>query len=75
MRSLFLLSVLALGLAIAPATLHAQSCPQDASKASYVLWAANTLRDTVTGTHPCGRRLTCNPGIISAKPTRKCRWL
>jgi hypothetical protein len=76
MRALLLVSSLVVGGAtLAPSMAQAQSCPKDASAASYVLWAANTLRDNVTGTHPCGRRLTCIPGIVGSKPTRKCRWL
>lgn len=75
MRGLLLVSSFALGITFAPSLVQAQSCPKDASAASYVLWAANTLRNNVTGTHPCGRRLTCIPGIVSSKPTRKCRWL
>ena len=75
MRALPMVSCLAFGIALAPSLAHAQSCPKDASAASYAVWAANTLRDNVTGTHPCGRRLTCIPGIVSSKPTRRCRWV
>ena len=70
---LFSLSLI-LGLALAPSLAHSQ-CPKDVSKASYDLWAANTLKNPVVGTHPCGRRMSCNPGQVGAKPTRKCRWL
>ena len=70
---LFSLSLVS-ALALAPFLAHAQ-CPKDVSKASYDLWAANTLRNPVVGTHACGRRMSCTPGQVGMKPTRKCRWL
>lgn len=75
MPMLLLLSTLVLGVALAPSMVVAKSCPKDASSASYALWAANSLRNTVTGIHPCGRRLTCTPGQVNVKGSRKCRWL
>ena len=75
MRALLLLSTLVLGLALNPSTVLAQLCPNDASTASYALWAANSLQSNVTGTHPCGRRISCTPGKINVKGSRTCRWL
>ena len=75
MRGLLLVSSFALGFTFAPSLVQAQSCPKDASAASYALWAANTLRNDVTGTHPCGRRIACARGLVSVKGSRKCRWL
>ena len=75
MRPLLIVPCLAFGIALAPALAHAQSCPKDASAASYAVWAANTLRNDVTGVHPCGRRLTCARGLVNVKGSRKCRWL
>jgi hypothetical protein len=75
MCALIRLSTFVLVLGLAPSAVLAQSCPRDASRASYALWAANSLRNTVTGTHPCGRRLTCTPGQVNVKGSRKCHWL
>ncbi|MEA2880557.1 MAG: hypothetical protein QOF14_5753 [Hyphomicrobiales bacterium] len=72
MRAIFLLCVT---LIIAPSIVRAQGCSKDASAASYALWAANTLRSDVTGTHPCGRRIACARGLVNVKGSRKCRWL
>jgi hypothetical protein len=76
MRALLLISSLVVGGAtFASSMAQAQSCPKDASAASYMLWAANTLRDNLTGTHPCGRRIACSRGLVNVKGSRKCRWL
>jgi len=55
---------------------HAADCPANASKASYDMWPANTLRpgQTFTGKHPCGREMTCTGGQVNVKGSRVCRW-
>jgi hypothetical protein len=77
MRALLLVSTLALGFTSTPSMVQAQSCPKDASSASYAVWPAGSVRDgqTATGTHPCGRRLTCFPGKLGVNGSRKCHWL
>lgn len=55
----------------------AQSCPTDASRASYSIWAGGSIRykQTKTGTHPCGRKMRCVGGSNAQNIPRKCTWL
>jgi hypothetical protein len=41
------------------------------------VWAKGNIRtgQTVTGKHPCGRRITCTGGVLGSKGSRQCRWL
>ena len=75
MKLILAAAALAIIGAAAPSRAHAAACPNDAELASYRLWAPNTLRGTVTASHPCGRRLTCNPGLVNVRGSRVCRWL
>jgi hypothetical protein len=56
---------------------HAQACPRDALSASQAVWPAGSIRtgQTVTATHPCGRRLSCTGGVRVETRSRHCRWL
>jgi len=55
----------------------AQSCPADASRASYSIWAGGSIRykQVKSGTHPCGRKMRCVGGSNAQNIPRKCRWL
>ena len=61
---------------IAPSAVQAAGCPADPRSASLVLWPGGTIRTgrTVTGTHPCGRVLTCVGGIPGNFASRQCHW-
>jgi hypothetical protein len=61
---------------VAVGAAQAADCPANASKASYQMWAANTLRpgQTFTGKHPCGREMVCTGGQVNVKGSRVCRW-
>jgi hypothetical protein len=76
MRSLAF-AVTGLALLLLPSVAQAAACPADARKASFEVWGPNTIRTgaTATGTHPCGRRITCVGGKSGQGTTRKCRWL
>jgi hypothetical protein len=54
----------------------AQNCPATAAKASFELWPAGQLGfgETRTGTHPCGRSLTCIGGNTHRGVQRTCKW-
>jgi hypothetical protein len=57
---------------------HAQKgCPADAAAASVAVWPTGSIRSgmSVTGAHPCGRRITCTGGSRNSPGTRQCRWL
>lgn len=56
---------------------QAASCPADAAKASYAIWYEGQLKMNVeaTGTHPCGRQMTCTGGSVKRRAQRICRWL
>jgi hypothetical protein len=76
MRALTLVSIFIVSFSTAPA--HAQkSCPNDATAASTALWGTGTIKtgESVTGTHPCGRRISCIGGTPNAPKSRRCRWL
>jgi hypothetical protein len=61
----------------APSLAAAASCPANARTASLALWAGGTIptAKTVTGTHPCGRQLTCVGGTPGNFASRRCHWL
>jgi hypothetical protein len=78
MRSLLFASAVAAGLTLAPSIVQAaQSCPSDVLEAGRAVWPRGSIRSgkSVTGTHPCGRRLMCTGGVGSTSGTRQCRWL
>ena len=77
MRSLVLVSILAVGIIWTLARRTAQKCPADAVEASVAVWPTGSIKSgmTVTGRHPCGRRITCTGGARNAPGTRQCRWL
>jgi len=54
----------------------ALSCPANAAQASTAIWPDGKLPtgQTFTGTHPCGRPMTCTGGSIAAGTMRKCTW-
>jgi hypothetical protein len=60
----------------APSAARAKDCPADPRKASLALWPGGSIATgkTVTGTHPCGRQLTCTGGVSGNFSTRQCRW-
>ncbi|WP_420333141.1 caspase family protein [Roseibium sp.] len=55
----------------------AQSCPSDASRASYSIWAGGSIRykQVKSGTHACGRKMRCVGGSNAQNIPRKCKWL
>lgn len=59
----------------AASSAQAAACPNHAGKASYAVWGPNTLRGTVTGSHPCGKKLSCSPGRVDVKGSRNCKWI
>jgi hypothetical protein len=76
MRSLVLFSMVVAGLSLAPSPVRAQ-CPSNATRASLAVWPAESIQTgkTVTGTHPCGKRIQCTGGRPGDLKTRSCRWL
>jgi hypothetical protein len=60
---------------LAPA--EAAGCPADPAKSSYSIWKAGELQMNVeaTGTHPCGRPMSCTGGSVKRQVRRICRWL
>ena len=76
MRSFIFLSALAVGLTLAPPVVQAQTCPRNATRASMQMWPAGSLLpgQSVTGTHPCGRRITCIGGRPNVIGSRSCSW-
>jgi hypothetical protein len=76
LRALALAAAMTLLLAPMPAA-AAQKCPSSATSASTALWPKGSIRtgQSKTGTHPCGRRITCMGGVSTAKGSRSCRWL
>jgi hypothetical protein len=78
MRALTLMSIVIAGIVVAADAAHAQkSCPADAVEASVGVWPTGSVKSgmSVTGTHPCGRRITCTGGARNTPGTRQCRWL
>ena len=76
-RVLVMLSVATSAMAFAPSMAQAQTCPSNAVQASIVVWPMGNIRtgQTVTGTHPCGRRITCTGGNLNTPGSRVCSWL
>ena len=68
--------VAAVAIFAATSTAGATGCPADPRSASLALWAGGTIRTgrTVTGTHPCGRQLTCIGGVPGNFASRECHW-
>ena len=77
MRALVLASMLVAGMIFAPQSAYAQKCPADANAASVAVWPTGSIKAgmSVTGTHPCGRRIACTGGSRNSPGTRRCRWL
>jgi hypothetical protein len=77
MRVLAFASILVAGISFAPHPGLAQKCPANANEASSAVWPKGAIRTgkTVTGKHPCGRRITCVGGSQNARGSRSCRWL
>ena len=77
MRSLALVSILAVGIIWTTDAATAQQCPPDAVEASVAVWPTGSIKSgmSVTGRHPCGRRITCTGGARNAPGTWQCRWL
>jgi hypothetical protein len=76
LTKVFTLSTL-VALAAAPhaaAQKSGDKCPANATRASAELWTNNSLpRDfVVSGTHSCGRKITCRSG--SGDYSRTCWW-
>ena len=59
-----------------PSVVQAAGCPADPRRASLALWPGGSINTgkTVTGTHPCGRKLTCVGGIPGNFSSRQCHW-
>ena len=74
---LLLLPAMFLLLGFLPGAAQAASCPLDAAKASYSIWYEDQLKMNVeaTGTHPCGRQMTCAGGSVKRRVQRICHWL
>ena len=75
MRDLIALTIAMILLATAGAA-QAAPCPANARTASLALWPGDSIKTgkTVTGTHPCGRQLTCIGGIPGSFSSRECHW-
>jgi hypothetical protein len=60
----------------APSAARAGHCPPDARKASLALWPGGSIPTgkTVSGTHPCGRKLNCIGGTPGNFSSRQCHW-
>ena len=72
-----MIALLAAVATLGPQAAQARSCPADAKKASQTIWPAGTIStgQAVTGTHACGRELTCVGGSLGTTQSRRCRWL
>jgi hypothetical protein len=77
MRAFVLVSMLVAGMSFTPQFAYAQKCPADANAASIAVWPRGAIKTgrSVTGTHPCGRRIACTGGTSNAAGSRQCRWL
>jgi len=66
-------ALMALGVEGARAT---GGCPADPVKASFQVWPMGGLRsmEKATGTHPCGKTLTCYGGNTKHAAARHCEW-
>jgi hypothetical protein len=60
----------------APSAVAAKDCPANPRNASLAVWPGGTIPTgkTVTGTHPCGRKLTCTGGVPGNFASRQCHW-
>ncbi len=77
MRAIAFLFLAAAMIALAPSGGHAKSCPANAFKASAAIWPFGAIEtgETRTGTHPCGRQMTCVGGKFGPpKILRRCHW-
>jgi hypothetical protein len=54
----------------------AGACPADPVKASFQVWPEGGLHQmqAQTGTHPCGKSLTCYGGNMKHHTQRQCNW-
>jgi hypothetical protein len=77
MRPVMLAFAIVTGVVLCSSVAQAQRCPASANEASNAIWPSGAVRSgrTVTGTHPCGRRITCTGGQLNVKGSRSCRWL
>jgi hypothetical protein len=79
MRYVWRAAIVMAALAALSTTGWAQSkCPSSATEASKAVWPSGGVSKgkTVTGSHPCGRRLQCTGGSTAQKGGgRSCRWL
>lgn len=75
MRNVIALAA-AIAILAAPSAVQAKGCPANPRNASLALWPGGSIRtgQTVTGTHPCGRKLTCTGGKPGVFASRQCRW-
>jgi hypothetical protein len=75
MRNLIALAAL-IAIAAGTSAVQASTCPASPRDASLALWAGNTIPtgQTVSGTHPCGRKLTCTGGVHANFASRECHW-
>ncbi len=75
MRNLLTLVALIVLLAV-PSAAGAKECPANPRNASLALWPGGTIPtgQTVAGTHPCGRKLTCTGGTPGNFASRQCHW-
>ena len=80
MRNSYAIVAAALAVAVvilaASFAVEAKECPANARNASLALWPGGTIPTgkTVTGTHPCGRRLACVGGTPGSFASRECHW-
>ncbi|MBI1384580.1 MAG: hypothetical protein GC150_06695 [Rhizobiales bacterium] len=53
------------------------NCPANATAASLSVWGRGSIStgDSVSGRHPCGRRLSCTGGSTRTGRPRTCSWL
>lgn len=75
MRHLIALAA-AIAIFASPSIALAKDCPSNPRNASLALWPGGSIPTgkTVTGTHPCGRQLTCVGGIPGNFLSRECHW-
>lgn len=75
MRQAFALAAFVAVLAASSAAI-AGDCPANPRNASLALWPGGTIPTgkIVTGTHPCGRKLTCVGGVPGNFTSRQCHW-
>ena len=61
---------------LAPTSAFAGKCPADPYMASKTIWNWGILKtgQLATGTHPCGRKITCIGGSFQPLIKRSCHW-